>query len=1004
MDPLSILSIAAAVVAFVDFGGKILGAAKTLRSGAHIQDAAVEAARLTKQVNELEEQAIMVMKIYERLESMRVREVDRQVLGVCTDAAETARSIKGLVLQLSPPQQSKLVTGVKNILISKNSSETIESRIKTLDEGLKNIAQKMQQAYTVGIWVNSQEERAESHKSRQDFSEVIRLLRCIEEQQQNNAAPPQPAGQAYTRHYEAPERLAYEDLIRQIWLDGPSDFIIKITPNVHVPARLQGRQPGSDAAIQHAILASLCFPMMEAREKAIHPPYKGTLEWVFESPDSTIIRVPDGATWLDLRPWLREDSSNNNRVYWITGKPASGKSTLMKHIIHHETLRQDLAHWAGGRPNCVASFYAWNSGTPMQKSEEALLHSILLQYLTRMPHCISRVFPRRWSFFSIFGTHPETQPPPWTEAELREACKSLRDLASDLDYRLALFVDGLDEFEDDPGYNFVLQEIEAFRISGFKICVSSRPEIEFRDYFGNQAGMILEDITATDIRLSVNSRLRKSPAFVELERGDKQGTAQILEAIVDGANGVFLWVKLVIELLTLRSQKGDSVSELKNAVDSLCQVSNSQVSGGNDLFSVYQAIWDRLDDDDKIKASRFFRIMEAARELRVHLRVDTMFVAEAADPDEAANKDPESQERQLDRRLRSRTRGLLEIGKASASFGSEGDDGDSDSTHTDTRNDQPDDNKVITYLHRTAREWLQMHEKEVYGVAPPEFDPHLCLMKAKIAFRCKDTLPWGGTYTAWWLLVSEIMGHAGRVRIFNESHPNTTECVDWLDKFKNNFHRHDSAWYQVRDPPNDPDALQFLQGQVNPIDRRYRNTFLGLAAQFAVFPYIRAKVRPGATSTIIVDTGKHVTLLENALFIPARDARIMLCGDSGEENTCNVRFKNRLDIIRLLITCGADVNAESLILCRIWFSKSNPIRGGDFLWVCVPKLAIMTGIEEFWKEVSSLFNEHIRSDATWTPARARRWETRTSTDSGGWEARASTNSGIRSWFQWLPCL
>ena len=48
----------------------------------------------------------------------------------------------------------------------------------------------------------------------------------------------------------------------------------------------------------------------------------------------------------DFPLWLRDPDAS---LYWITGKPGSGKSTLMKYIFDHHTTRKELNTSAVGK-------------------------------------------------------------------------------------------------------------------------------------------------------------------------------------------------------------------------------------------------------------------------------------------------------------------------------------------------------------------------------------------------------------------------------------------------------------------------------------------------------------------------------------------------------------------------------------------------------------------------------------------------------------------------------
>jgi hypothetical protein len=67
-----------------------------------------------------------------------------------------------------------------------------------------------------------------------------------------------------------------------------------------------------------SILNRLWFRLIDDRKNHIAEAHSKTLEWAINPPAS-------GVVWDDLGQWLR----SGHGIYWIHGKPGSGKSTLM---------------------------------------------------------------------------------------------------------------------------------------------------------------------------------------------------------------------------------------------------------------------------------------------------------------------------------------------------------------------------------------------------------------------------------------------------------------------------------------------------------------------------------------------------------------------------------------------------------------------------------------------------------------------------------------------------
>jgi hypothetical protein len=75
--------------------------------------------------------------------------------------------------------------------------------------------------------------------------------------------------------------------------------------------------------VSSLILESLRFQTMDDRYEEIEPAHKKTFGWIFKEPDQEKM-------WADFPKWL----STGTGIYWINGKAASGKSTIMKYVFN----------------------------------------------------------------------------------------------------------------------------------------------------------------------------------------------------------------------------------------------------------------------------------------------------------------------------------------------------------------------------------------------------------------------------------------------------------------------------------------------------------------------------------------------------------------------------------------------------------------------------------------------------------------------------------------------
>jgi len=61
---------------------------------------------------------------------------------------------------------------------------------------------------------------------------------------------------------------------------------------------------------------------MADRKAIIADTHRGTFEWIYRDPEV------ESEPWSNYVKWL----GSVEDIYWITGKPGSGKSTLMKYL------------------------------------------------------------------------------------------------------------------------------------------------------------------------------------------------------------------------------------------------------------------------------------------------------------------------------------------------------------------------------------------------------------------------------------------------------------------------------------------------------------------------------------------------------------------------------------------------------------------------------------------------------------------------------------------------
>ncbi|KAF2183392.1 hypothetical protein K469DRAFT_690132 [Zopfia rhizophila CBS 207.26] len=272
--------------------------------------------------------------------------------------------------------------------------------------------------------------------------------------------------------------------------------------------------------------ASLHFD--NTRHDKISGEHQGSFEWIWAQDQ--------------YRNWSTSDAS---RLLYIQGKPGSGKSTLTKYFGDHLRKREPAAKSA-----VVAKFfYSYREGE-LERSHYNMLRSILYDILDQDEAFFYHRFQTEYRSQRRGGLRVD-----WDYASLKTVFKSLRDHS--LVRRLYLIIDAVDESEDNDRREILdlLFELSSnMKHCILKVFIASRPVGQLEVRRDEIHGFIrLQDETIPDITRFAHSFLVR----LNLTRV----LAQATEYIVENAQGVFLWVKLVREELLACKEQGYSEEE-----------------------------------------------------------------------------------------------------------------------------------------------------------------------------------------------------------------------------------------------------------------------------------------------------------------------------------------------------------------------------------------------------------------------------------------------------------
>jgi hypothetical protein len=458
-------------------------------------------------------------------------------------------------------------------------------------------------------------------------------------------------------------------------------------------------------AVEASILESLCFSTISNRYEEVAEAHQSTFKWLFRD----CISDGDVQRWDSFSDWLR----SGDAIYWINGKAGSGKSTLMRYIYDHPLTKEGLNFRAGPTRLTVAGFFFWNSGTSDQRSQLGLLRALLFRILKQHPDLIPVILPWLWAkrysqSLNPFDHHEQESLP---LSRLMEAFRLL--LKQDMvEMKLCLFIDGLDEYDGD--HSTIAQLfVQIAESPNVKVCLSSRPLLEFDDCFSSFPGLRLQDLTVEDIRKYVNDNLKSSQRYQALSLQEPIEAPALVEEIVSKADGVFLWVKLVVKSLLSGLGKHDDISDLQHRLLLL----------PSDLEKLYGLMLNRIDPIYMVRASTIFQIIRESQHTDDTVTILTFALAN--DPNirdmllstQLWNEPKQiAYCKEMEDRMKAQSAGLLEI-SGFHRYGLGGEEA----------------RRKVQYIHRTFRDYLEkpaVWNLMVGHTTDPEFHPCLALLRA----------------------------------------------------------------------------------------------------------------------------------------------------------------------------------------------------------------------------------------------------------------------------------
>lgn len=273
----------------------------------------------------------------------------------------------------------------------------------------------------------------------------------------------------------------------------------------------------------------------------------------------TTQRTFDWVWTSSFKTWLEDDSP----FFWVSGKAASGKSTLMNYIAHAEKTVEILqsahqTHW-----KVIYFFFDFRARDGIGNSFEGFIRCLLFQLCQDLPN-FSQNVPELQHFMNQFARHKFSQNklsqiPVLTDSTelpgylpLESLKKALLQALASCSENILILLDGLDEYE---GRQVELTNfIKDLHHKNIKICTASRPDPPFPDAFAGMQAILMQELNFGAIKSFSFDVLEK---FYSARQYEPAALQFLAEEVAQRSQGVFLWARFAVNELIEGLSRGE---------------------------------------------------------------------------------------------------------------------------------------------------------------------------------------------------------------------------------------------------------------------------------------------------------------------------------------------------------------------------------------------------------------------------------------------------------------
>lgn len=312
---------------------------------------------------------------------------------------------------------------------------------------------------------------------------------------------------------------------------------------------------------------------MDRRRKQLAEKKIRNLEWIWAGHRNEVVGLPDLNSELDIRPGFVDWLLSDQPLFWISGKPASGKSSLMKYLSESRLCPALLNSFRDSTWLIAYFYFNYRERKNVANDLEGMMRALLSQLMRKSPELGAFITD---IYVSKFGE------PKFDAVSYVDLYELFSEACSSLSIPICLFLDGLDEFE---GNLRVLVECvqDLAVLPNLKICMASRPEPALSNGFRHIPNITMEDFNSHTIRGYTENALTSYAEYLA-DRGS-QLVLNLVEQVVKRSEGVILWTEFICQELSTGMLAWESIDELTIRLETY----------PSDLDAIYQRLIDKTD-------------------------------------------------------------------------------------------------------------------------------------------------------------------------------------------------------------------------------------------------------------------------------------------------------------------------------------------------------------------------------------------------------------------------